>query len=169
MDSYIIKFISSQLLIYIFRCLLGFLIGYYLMIAFPDYELFWGLISIILVISPEGKDARKLTLDRVKSNFIGSGVGLLCVMINTNPNIPLIMLGIVITCIICHLFNVMNMARVAIVALLIVLLQKHVSDINLTPILRFASVAIGCLIGLSITIITSIFIKKLKFKYNLED
>ena len=169
MDNFIIKFISSQLLVYISRCLLGFLIGYYLMLTFPDYELFWGLISIILVISPEGKDARKLTMDRVKSNFIGSLVGLLCVVISTNPNIPLIMLGIIITCIICHFFKVMNMARVAIVALLIVLLQKHVSDINLTPILRFASVAIGCLIGLMITVITSILIKKLKVKYNLEE
>ena len=169
MDNFIIKFISSQLLVYIFRCLLGFLIGYYLMIAFPDYELFWGLISIILVISPEGKDARKLTLDRVKSNFIGSIVGLFCVFINPNPTVLLVMLGIIITCVICHFFKVMNMARVAIVALLIVLLQKHVSDINLAPILRFSCVAIGCLIGLMITVLTSILIKELKTKYNLEE
>lgn len=135
------------------------------MILFPQYELFWGLLSIILVISPEGKDSRRLTIERVKSNFIGSVVGLLCVFISPNPNVYLVMLGIIITSIICHLFQVMNMARVAIVALLIILLQNHISEIVITPIIRFLTVASGCLIGLFITISTSILLKKIKRQF----
>ena len=157
-----IKFLTSQLVVYIFRCLTGFLVGYYLILQFPEYELFWGLLSIILVISPEGKDSKRLTIERVKSNFIGSVVGLLCVLISPKTNVYLVMLGIIITSVVCYLFSVMNMTRVAIVALLIILLQNHISEIVITPFIRFATVAIGCLIGLFITVVTYVFIEKLK-------
>lgn len=157
-----IKIFTNQLFVYIFRCLTGFLVGYNLMILFPKYELFWGLLSIILVISPEEKDSKRLTVERVKSNFIGSVVGLLCVFILPEPNVYLVMLGIIITSIICYLFNVMNMARVAIVALLIILLQNHISEIVIAPVIRFLTVAVGCLIGLLITVTTSFFIDKIK-------
>ena len=167
MDKFIIKIITSQLIVYILRCLIGFTIGYNLMIRLPQYELFWSLLSIILVISPEGKDSRRLTIERVKSNFIGSIVGLLCVLISPDENVTVIIFGFIITSLICHLFQVMNMARVAIVALLIILLQPHFSEIKLTPILRFSSVAIGCLIGLTITICTSMIIRKIKNKYGI--
>lgn len=167
MDRFIIKIITSQLIIYIFRCLIGFIIGYNLMINYPQYELFWGLLSIILVISPEGKDSRRLTNERVRSNLIGSIVGLCCVYINSEPNIEIVIIGIIFTSITCYILKVMNMARVAIVALLIILIQPHFSAIQLTPIYRFLSVTIGCLIGFSITLITSILIRKLKKHYNI--
>ena len=77
------------------------------------------------------------------------------------------MLGIIITSIICYLFKVMNMARVAIVAFLIILLQPHLSNIEFTPIVRFATVTLGCLIGLMITVCTSIVIRKLKKHYEI--
>lgn len=167
MDSIIKKIITSQLIIYIFRCIIGFVIGYEIMMAYPEHDLFWVLLSIILVISPEGKDSRRLTVERVKSNLIGSMVGLCCVFINHEPSLYLIIFGIIITCITCYLLKVMNMARVAIVALLIVLLQPHLSNIELSPIFRFGTVALGCLIGFSVTLFTSIGIRRLKKHYNI--
>lgn len=167
LDKIIIKIITSQLIIYTIRCLLGFLIGYHLMIKFPEFELFWLLLSIVLVISPEGKDSRRLTIERVRSNFIGSSVGLVCLQISDVLNTGIMVLGIVLTSLICYLFKVMNMARVAIVTLLIILLQPHLSDIELTPLLRFATVFIGCIIGLTITVISSVFIRKVKRKYGI--
>lgn len=167
LDKIIIKIITSQLIIYTIRCLLGFLIGYHLMIKFPEFELFWLLLSIVLVISPEGKDSRRLTIERVRSNFIGSSVGLVCLQISDELNVGVMVLGIVLTSIVCYLFKVMNMARVAIVTLLIILLQPHLSDIELTPLLRFATVFIGCIIGLTITVISSVFIRKVKRKYGI--
>lgn len=167
LDKIIIKIITSQLIIYTIRCLLGFLIGYHLMIKFPEFELFWLLLSIVLVISPEGKDSRRLTIERVRSNFIGSSVGLVCLQISDVLNTGIVVLGIVLTSVICYLFKVMNMARVAIVTLLIILLQPHLSDIELTPLLRFATVFIGCIIGLTITVISSVFIRKVKRKYGI--
>lgn len=167
MKNQIIKLvITSQLIIYIIRCILGFLAGYFLMLKFPQYELFWGLLSIILVISPEGKDSRRLTVERVKSNFIGSAVGLFCHLID-ETKISVLILGIIITSIICYLFKVMNMSRVAIVAFLIVMLQTSNHTNIETPILRFATVGIGCIIGLTITIITSIIIRYFKRQYQI--
>lgn len=160
------KLINSQLIIYMIRCVIGFLIGYFLMLKFPSYELFWSLLSIILVISPEGKDSMRLTKERVKSNFIGSLVGLTCHFIHPTNTYVLIM-GIMITSMICYLFNVMNMSRVAIVSFLIVMLQTNELNENITPIFRFATVAIGCLIGLAIIIVTSFPIKKLKSYYKI--
>lgn len=167
LDKIIIKIITSQLIIYTIRCLFGFLIGYHLMIKFPEFELFWLLLSIVLVISPEGKDSRRLTIERVRSNFIGSSVGLVCLQISDELNVGVMVLGIVLTSIVCYLFKVMNMARVAIVTLLIILLQPYLSDIELTPLLRFATVFIGCIIGLTITVISSVFIRKVKRKYGI--
>ncbi|WCM42888.1 FUSC family protein [Flavobacterium sp. CBA20B-1] len=129
-------------------------------------ELFWTLLSIILVISPEGKDSQKLTLERVRSNFIGSIVGLLCFLIHAT-NIYVLLLGIVATIVICYLFKVMNMSRVAIVAFLIVMLQSHTLEQSIAPIFRFLTVAFGCFIGLSITVSTSIVIQKLRKHYNI--
>ncbi|WP_372473026.1 FUSC family protein [Capnocytophaga sp. ARDL2] len=163
----LVKIVYSQLAVYLIRCLIGFLLGYFLMLKFPKYELFWLLLSIILVISPEEKDSRRLTFERVKSNFIGSCVGTVIYMIH-DKSVLLLCIGIVITAIVCYLFKVMNMARVAIVSFLIVMLQSHVSEEVLTPLIRFSTVAIGCLIGLSITVLSSHFIRKIKKKYPLE-
>lgn len=167
MLSNIVKhIITSQVIVYAVRCLLGFFIGYFLMLKFPELELFWTLLSIILVISPEGKDSQKLTIDRVRSNFIGSIVGLICHFIHAT-NLYILLLGIIVTIIICYLFKVMNMSRVAIVAFLIVMLQSHTLNENIAPIIRFLTVAIGCLIGLSITVFTSLIIKKLRIHFKI--
>ncbi|WP_223225231.1 FUSC family protein [Sphingobacterium cavernae] len=142
------------------------MIGYQLYIEFPDFELFWTLLSIILVISPEEKDTRKLSIERFKSNFIGSAVamGLLLLF---EPSVYSILLGIFITIVICRLFNVMNMARVALVALLIIMVQPHESSMVEAPIYRFGSVAVGCIIGLLIVVFTSMIFRPLKRKFGI--
>ena len=78
--------IGSDLVIYVLRCLIGFLIGYQLYLYFPEYEAYWTLLSIILVISPEAKDAKRLSVERFKSNVIGSILGLGCFIVY-EPNV----------------------------------------------------------------------------------
>jgi len=171
-EKIIITFISSPLLIYILRCLIGFAIGYSLFLKFPEYELFWTLLSIILVISPEEKDSRRLSIERFKSNLIGSIVAMVCSHF-IGQSIYSITIGIVLTIIVCRAFKVMNMARVAVVALLIIMIQSHTSTILHTtaiiaaPIFRFLSVATGCFIGLIIVVLTSMAIRPLKRKYGI--
>ncbi|MBW3518186.1 aromatic acid exporter family protein [Flavobacterium sp. NKUCC04_CG] len=159
-------YVTSPLLIYITRCILGFSVGYKLYMSLPEHELMWTMISIILVISPEGKDSRRLSIERFKSNMVGSAVALACILMH-EPNFYVILVGIILTIITCYLFNIMNMARVALVTLLIVLVQPHTTQAELAPIFRFASVTIGCLIGLLITIFTSMILRYAKRKLQI--
>lgn len=160
------RIITSQVTIYTIRCFIGFLIGYYLYFRLPEYEIMWTLISIILVISPEGQNSKKLSVERFKSNIIGSGVGLLCLLIH-KPTIYMCLLGVFLTIFVCYIFKVINMARVALVALIIILVQPHTGTLAETPLLRCAAVTLGCVIGLGITVITSHFIRKLKRYYQI--
>lgn len=166
LDKLLKRIVSSPLLIYIIRCCIGFLIGYKLYIEFPDFELFWTLLSIILVISPEEKDTRRLSTERFKSNFIGSAVAMLLLLF-LEPTVYSILLGVFITIVVCRLFNVLNMARVALVALLIIMVQPHESSMVEAPIYRFGSVAVGCIIGLLIVVFTSMIFRPLKRKFGI--
>jgi uncharacterized membrane protein YccC len=166
LDKLLKRIVSSPLLIYINRCCIGFLIGYKLYIEFPDFELFWTLLSIILVISPEEKDTRRLSTERFKSNFIGSAVAMLLLLF-LEPSVYSILLGVFITIVVCRLFNVLNMARVALVALLIIMVQPHESSMVEAPIYRFGSVAVGCIIGLLIVVFTSMIFRPLKRKFGI--
>jgi len=160
------KAITSAVLIYTVRCLIGFSLGYYLYIHFRDHETLWTIISIILVISPEGQNSKKLSIERFKSNLVGSVVGLICLEIHT-PNLAVILFGIALTVLICYFFKILNMARVALVALVIILVQPSTGLPEMTPLLRFLAVTIGCLIGLLVVILTSIPIRQLKRYYNI--
>ena len=151
------RFINSQFITYVIRCLIGFLIGYLLILYFSGIDLFWALLSIILVISPEENKAKQLTIDRFKSNFLGSLSGLIVFFIEIE-DVYKVILGIIVTCVLCRLFDLLNVARSAIVALLIILLE-HKGDGIMSPIMRFSSVALGCFIGLAVTLVTSYFIQ----------
>ncbi|KGE16093.1 FUSC family protein [Sphingobacterium deserti] len=158
--------ISSPVLVYILRCLIGFSIGYVLYTNFVHFELFWSLLSIILVISPEETDSKRLSIERFKSNFVGSFVALLCIIVNGN-SLYMIVIGIIVTILVCRFFNIMNMARVAVVALLIIMVQPHQEELSYTPIFRFTSVAIGCLIGLTIVVSSSYLLRELRRKFGI--
>ncbi|WP_060872631.1 FUSC family protein [Myroides odoratus] len=160
------KVITSAVFIYTVRCLLGFCIGYYFYIYFEDHETLWTIISIILVISPEGQNSKKLSIERFKSNLVGSVVGLICLELHT-PNLVVILFGILLTILICYFFKILNMARVALVSLVIILVQPISGLTEMTPLWRFLAVTIGCLIGLLIVIFTSIPIRRLKRYYDL--
>jgi len=155
----------TNAIIYTFRCVLGFLIGYFLYKKYLHPELFWTLLSIILVISPEEKDSKRLSVERFKSNLIGSVVGLICYLIHP-PNAFMTAMGIIVTVIFCHIFKILNMARVAVVALIIILSWHETNTLEYAPVLRFLTVGLGCLLGLAIVVSTSWIIKKLKILHD---
>ncbi len=165
--SLIQKIITSPLIIYTTRCFIGFYIGYLLFLKLQSFEVLWTLISIMLVISPEGKHSKKLSVERFKSNLVGSIVGLVCLEIHHEPNLYICLLGVFLTIMTCYLFNILNMARVALVALIIILVQPHTGDVEATPLIRCIAVTAGCLIGLSITVVTSTIIRSLKKHYGI--
>ncbi|WP_242916421.1 FUSC family protein [Pontibacter liquoris] len=152
--------IDRNMILYIIRCTVGFLIGYALYLAFPQFELFWTILSIILVLSPEIKDSPKLTNERVKSNLIGSSVGLVCFLLPL-PEVMMMVLGIAIAIFVCHFFKLMNVARTAIVALIIVVIHERENLTYWVAVERFLSVTLGCLIGLAVSSATSFLSEKL--------
>src|SRR5690606_13015009 len=109
----------------------------------PEYELYWTIISILLVISPEEKDAKKLTVERFKANLIGSCVGLICYLLPTSE-IKMMLLGIVAAIAICYYFKLMSVARTAIVTLIIVVIHEQETMTYWAAVERFVAVAGGC-------------------------
>ena len=116
-------FFFSPIVIYIMRCIIGFSIGYFLLKSFPGFDFFWALLSILLVISPEGKDSKKLSMERVKANFIGALSGIIVFSLPIEMYFK-ILIGITAAALICKLFNLLNVSRSAIVAIIIVLLER---------------------------------------------
>lgn len=155
-------FIFSPIIIYIFRCLVGFSIGFWLMKTFPGSDLFWALLSIMLVISPEGKDSPRLTLERVKANLIGALSAFLVIALPIDMFYK-IMIGIVVSAVLCSVFNLLNVSRTAVVAIIIILIEKP-NDGFMASIDRFLSVLVGCTIGLLVVIFTGSLIKFLHKK-----
>lgn len=165
-NRFIRRCMLSPVLIYLLRCLVGFSIGYILYTQLVHFEFFWAFLSIILVISPEENDSKRLSIERFKSNFVGSFIALLCILIHGN-SLLMIVIGIILTILTCRLFRIMNMARVAIVALLIIMVQPHQEELSYTPVLRFAAVGIGCFIGLTIVVTSSYVIRFIRRQYGL--
>ena len=153
--------LGSDLVIYISRCVIGFLIGYTLYVSFPEHHLYWTLLSIILVISPEAKDSMRLATDRFKSNLIGSGIGLICFFID-GSRVYVILFGVVLSILVCYWLKLLSVARSAIVAMIIVLIYESEYVTWTGAVERFLSVALGCLIGLGITKSTSYLINYLR-------
>jgi len=86
--------------IYAAKCVTGVLISFSLsqLLHYTDY--IWCLISIILVLSPDGTDAISLSVNRMKANLIGAGAGL--VMLLLHPYTVVMVTGaVVITIVIC--------------------------------------------------------------------
>ena len=154
--SLILRTINSQFIVYLLRCIIGFLIGWVLINKFTEFDLFWALLSIILVISPEENQAKQLTIDRFKSNFLGSISGLAVYFIPLD-NIYKVILGIILTGILCRIFSLLNVARSAVVALLIIVIEQGGN--YMAPVIRFSTTAIGCFIGLGVTLVTSTLIQ----------
>lgn len=155
------QYLSSPLFNYIVKVFIGFTLGYSVYVTYPQYELFWALISIILVISPEEVDTKKLTIERVKANFVGSISGIIVFFLPFSDWVKLTA-GILLAILICKYFNLMKVARSAVVAILIVLIE-HQSDSIHTPIARFLAVATGCFIGLGVSLLVA-FIRDMILK-----
>lgn len=152
--------------------MIGFSIGFFLVKQFPEFDLFWSLLSVMLVISPEGKDAPRLTTERVKANLIGAFSAFVVILLPFDIFYK-IMIGIVVAAVLCSIFKLLNVSRTAIVAIIIILIERP-NDSIAASIERFISVLIGCIIGLLIVVSTGYLIrflhkKFLKIEYKLKD
>lgn len=147
---------------YFIECLLGTVIGYQLYLLHPVVGA-WCLLSIILVLAPDKKDAMELAINRIKANLIGATIGLLIFYIHP-INLLMVTLGIVLTLLCCEFMKVQAASRTAMISVLIVTMHEpgqHLWDVALE---RAVGVVSGCLIGVFLTYIFHIILKSLRRK-----
>lgn len=154
---------TKQLLLYMAKCVSGVAVVFLLssLLRYKDFG--WCIISVILVLSPDNKEAVPLAVTRIKANLLAGAAATLFMLIGP-PNILTISAAMVVTIGLCHLFNLMAGSRSALAAVIIIMLhstelpaQPHLWAITLE---RIISVIAGCLIGLAVTFI---FHQKLRY------
>lgn len=142
----------KRLLIYIAKCVTGVLIAFLLAKLLHYNDHIWCLISIILVLSPDAKDALPQASNRIKANLIGAAAGLIMLLINVAPEIT-VSGSAIITIIVCYFTKLEVSTRTALAATIIVTIHengKYIWDIALE---RVIAVVAGCIIGIIITVI----------------
>ncbi|MFN8334187.1 MAG: FUSC family protein [Cyclobacteriaceae bacterium] len=146
---------NKTLAIYAAKCVAGILLCFPIYIFLKQWvDYTWSLISVILVLSPEGKDALDLALTRIKANFIGAGTGVVILLLHL-PSPWNLAAGAVISLFVCDRFNLNAGARSTLAAMIIILLHQegsnggtHLWDSALS---RIVAVISGCVLGLLIT------------------
>ena len=134
--------------IYILKCLIGASICFSIFIAFPQYPLYWSLISVVLVFTPD--NSNQLAYDRIKSNFLGAGIGMFLFLLPLSE-LVLLLLGIMTTILAGFALGFEKTIRPALAALIIVLLEAKDPSHWLIPIERVLCVSLGCVVALLIT------------------
>jgi uncharacterized membrane protein YgaE (UPF0421/DUF939 family) len=142
----------QSLLIYAAKCATGSLAVFALASVFQYKDIAWSLISVMLVLSADGKDSMQLALTRIKANIIGASVGVVCLLI-MQPNMWLITVALIITLALCYLFKLDAGIRSALAATIIILLHEEGKHLWDTAIERIIAVLAGCVLGLIITFV----------------
>lgn len=142
--------LTLEFSIYTAKCLVGLALCYFFYWLFPDYRFHWSIISVLLVISPDDLDCKKLPISRMKANVVGSLVGLILFLIHP-PNLFIMSLGVIFTIIICYIIQLGTATRSALAALIIVLVQQLNDQSLISAFQRMASVILGCIIALFVT------------------
>lgn len=134
------------------KCVAGALLVFLIAHLMNYHDYIWCLISVMLVLSPDGTDAVSLAMSRIKANLVGAGAGLLMLLVHPSA-VVMVSGGIAITVAACTLLKLEASTRSALAATIIVTLHeagKHIWD---TALERVLSVLAGCLLGLVVTFI----------------
>src|SRR5690348_2727911 len=112
----------KMLWVYAGKCVIGVLLCSLLSIFFSEWiDYPWSLISVVLVLSPEGKDAVELALTRIKANLVGASVGVL-MLLSQLPWPWNIAVGAAVALFICDRLKLNAAARSTLAAVIIILL-----------------------------------------------
>ncbi len=150
---------NKNLLIYCAKCVTGVLLCYLLSLFFGswiDYP--WSLISVVLVLSPEGKDALELAITRIKANLVGASTGILILFLQV-PVPWNIAGGVAVSLFACDRLKLNRGARSTLAALIIILLHQEGTHLWDAAMSRVLAVVVGCLLGLGITFVFHSLIK----------
>lgn len=139
------------LLVYIAKCVAGIILCFFisaLLKTWIDYT--WFLISVILVLSPEGKDAVELSLTRIKANLVGAATGII-VLLSQISSPWSIAAGAVLSLFMCDQLKLNAGARSTLTAMIIILLHPEGAHLWDSALSRIVAVVAGSILGLIIT------------------
>src|SRR5690349_11317081 len=112
----------KTLIIYIAKCVIGIILCFYASFILKEWvDYTWCLISVVLVLSPEGKDALELAMTRIKANMVGASTGIL-ILLSHLPTPFDIALGAAVALFICDRLKLNTGARSTLAAVIIILL-----------------------------------------------
>lgn len=155
------SWLTLAFMIYIAKCLLGLALCYFFYWLFPEYRFYWSIVSVLLVLSPDDLDCKKLPISRMTANVAGSLVGLILFIIHP-PNLLMMSIGVILTILICYMINLGTATRSALAALIIVLVQELSDQSLISAFERMGSVILGCSVALFVTYLFEYLIKLLK-------
>ncbi len=137
------------------KCITGAVIVLSVSHLFPKLtyaDTIWCLFSVLLVLSPDGKDSISLAFNRIKANLMGATIGF--VFITLFPHhitLWIISFALLVTLAAGYLLKWETAIRPALVAVVIIIMPQNAMPSVNTPIARVISVAVGCLLGIAIT------------------
>ena len=146
-----IRSLDRPIYLYMGKCAASCAVAYGASLLFPGQDMSWLLISIVLVLSPDGAESIPLAITRIKANLLGAASSLLLMCFALPPLLALA-IALMMTVALCQFCNVMSGSRPALAAVIIILLHHH-EGIHLwdTALLRLLAVVAGCAAGLAIT------------------
>ena len=135
--------------VYIVECIIGVCIGLTIYKIFPVVG-GWCLFSIVLVLTPDRKDAISIAINRIKANVLGAAIGL--ILYYFSPiNIAMICGGITVGMVCCEFLSLQSATRATTVAILIITTHEPGPNFWNIAMERAIGVIIGCLIGVALT------------------
>lgn len=142
---------TKPLAVYIAKCVSGILLCSLLSVFFePWIDYSWSLISVVLVLSPEGTDAVDLALTRIKANLVGATVGVI-LLLSQVPAPWNIALGAALALFVCYQLKLNAAARSTLAAVIIILLHHEGASLWSSAVGRVGAVIAGCVMGLVVT------------------
>ena len=148
-----------MIIVYAGKCVSGILLCFVVSLFFHswiDYP--WSLISVVLVLSPEGKDALDLAVTRIKANFVGAVTGILVLTLQLSSPWD-IALGTIVSLFACDRLKLNAGARSTLAAMIIILLHQEGTHLWDSALSRVSAVIVGCVIGLLVTFVFHSIIK----------
>lgn len=142
----------KYLMVYVLKSIAGIMLSFLVSINIKQIDYTWCLISVILVLSPEGHDAVKLAINRIKANMVGAGVGILFLLFPLSNPLNLV-LGASLSLYLCFLLKLEDATKSTLAALVIILLYQDSNGLIDASWQRLIAVIAGCVIGLLVTYI----------------
>jgi len=139
-------------MVYVLKTIAGIMLSFLVSFKIKQIDYTWCLISVILVLSPEGHDAVKLAINRIKANMVGAGVGILFLLFPLANPLNLV-LGASLSLYLCFLLKLEDAAKSTLAALVIILLYQDGNELIDASWQRLIAVIAGCVIGLLVTYI----------------